>query len=88
MEVWKVLAVDTDYKFKSRNDGNMVPGIRLLLTPPVNECGDRTRFRGFEWMEQFITNERMRELNVQPMPGDTIQLIFNRYGSIEEIKIV
>ena len=87
METWKVLAVDTDYVFTSRADQKKVNGVKLLLTPVDNETNDRSRFRGFEWLEQFISNERLTALKVTPMPGDTVTFIFNRHGSIEEMKI-
>lgn len=86
METWKVMAVDTDSRFKSRQDGKEIAGVKLLLTPVENTCTDRSRFRGLEWMEQFISNERMNALKVAPQPGDVITLIFNRHGSIERIE--
>lgn len=88
METWKVLAVDTDYTFTSRQDSQKVHGVKLLLSDPTVVCGDRTRFRGFQWMEQFISDERLKALNVQPLPGDTVVFIFNRHGSIEKLEIV
>ena len=87
METWKVLAVDTDYVFTSRSDGKKVHGVKLLLTPVQNQCSDRSRFRGLEWLEQFISDERLSALNVTPLPGDIVTFIFNRHGSIEEMTI-
>lgn len=88
METWYVLAVDTAHQFKSKQDGNLIRGVRFLLQDPAAEVGDRTRFRGFVWQEQFVSNERLAKLNVQPMPGDTITITFNRYGDIAEIKVI
>lgn len=92
METWKLLAIDTDYKFKSKADNQTVNGIKFLLTPVDNKCTDRTRYRGFEWIEQFISHQRMDEIvgknGVRPMPGDVIQLTFNRYGTIDDIVVV
>lgn len=87
METWKVLAVDTDYVFTSRTDNKKVHGVKLLLTPVKNETNDRSRFRGLEWLEQFISDERLNALKVTPLPGDTVTFIFNRHGSIEEMTI-
>lgn len=87
METWKVLAVDTDYVFTSRSDNKKVHGVKLLLTPVKNETNDRSRFRGLEWLEQFISDDRLASLKVTPLPGDTVTFIFNRHGSIEEMTI-
>ena len=92
MEIWKLLAIDTDYKFKSKADNQNVSGVKFLLTPTENTCTERTRYRGFEWIEQFISHERLDALvkksGVKPMPGDVIQLTFNRHGTIEDIVVV
>lgn len=88
MEKWRILAVDTDYQFKSRNDGKTVHGVRWLMTPLEDKTTGRTRFRGMEWMEQFISDDRVNELPFLPVPGDEIMLIFNRHGSIEDIQLL
>ena len=87
METWKVLAVDTDYVFTSRTENKKVHGVKLLLTPVKNETNDRSRFRGFDWLEQYISDDRLNALRVTPLPGDTVTFIFNRHGSIEEMTI-
>ena len=80
METWKLLAIDTDYKFKSKADNQTVNGIKFLLTPVENSCTDRTRYRG---MDEIVGKN-----GVRPMPGDVIQLTFNRYGTIDDIVVV
>ena len=88
METWEVLAVDTAHTITIRAEGKKIDGVKLLLRDPAAVVGDRTRFRGFAWIEQFISNERLQKLAVTPMPGDMIQLVFNRYGDIIEINPV
>ena len=88
MEKWHVLAVDTDYEFKSRTDNSKVHGVRWLLTPITNETNDRTRFRGLEWMEQFLRDERVSNLKILPQPGDNILLIFDRSGGISDVQLI
>lgn len=88
MEKWHVLAIDTDYAFKSRTDNSKVHGVRWLLTPLTNECTDRTRFRGFAWHEQFLSDDRVNNLKILPQVGDDIVLIFDRSGGIADVQIL
>lgn len=88
MEIWKVIAIDTQAKITFRAEGKTIEGVQFLLQDPNEACTDRTRFRGFKYITQFVSNERMAKLGVTPLPGDTIQLIFNRYGDIEQMSIV
>ena len=88
MEIWKVIAIDTQNKITFRSEGKTIEGAQFLLQDPNEPCTDRTRFRGFKFITQFISNDRLGKLGVLPQPGDTIQLIFNRYGDIEQLSIV
>ena len=88
METWKVLAVDRKAVIKFKNEGKEIPGVRLLLQGAEPAFGADDRYIGFNWHDQFISYERVKKLGVEPMPGDVVQLYFNRYGDIEEIKIV
>lgn len=88
METWEVIAVDTNHVINIKAEGKKIPGIKLLLRDPNTPAGDRNRFLGFAWIEQFISNERLAMLKVSPMPGDLISLVFNRYGDIVELKIL
>ena len=88
MEIWEVLAVDKNHVITIKAEGKKIPGIMLLLRDPNGKVGDRERYLGFVWREQFISNERLAMLQVTPMPGDIITLNFNRFGDIVECIIV
>lgn len=88
MEIWKVIAIDTERRISFRAEGKTIDGVELLLQDPNVTCDDRSRFRGFKYQTQFISNERLSKLGVKPLPGDTIQLIFNRYGDIDQMSII
>lgn len=88
MEIWEVVAVDKNHVITIKAEGKKIPGIKLLLRDPNGKVGDRERYLGFVWLEQFISNERLAMLQVTPMPGDKITLIFNRFGDIVECNIV
>lgn len=87
METWEVIAVDKNHIINIKAEGKKIPGVKLLLRDPNGKVGDRERYLGFVWMEQFISNDRLAVLGVTPMPGDQITLVFNRYGDIIELKI-
>lgn len=88
MEQWEVLAIDKKAVIKFKADNKEIPGVRLLLRGTEPADGEKDRYLGFNWHDQFISNERLRRLNVTPMPGDVIELYFNRYGDIESLKII
>lgn len=85
MEVWQVIGVDTRAKVNIKSEGRQYDGITLYL---LGEAPDTSgRYRGKVCREQFVSNERLSAINVSPMPGDTITIYFNRYGSICNIVI-
>lgn len=90
MEKWIVLAVDTAHQFKTK-DGSQIRGVRWLMQDPNVVCDERTRYRGFEWREQFLSNDRCdalrRKGRLLPQPGDMITLIFNRFGDVDDVII-
>lgn len=86
METWEVVGVDTKGKMTIKAENRTYEGVYLYLIgdAPADQGG---RYRGRVCREQFISNERLAALNVQPMPGDTITIHFNRFGSIAQIDI-
>lgn len=88
MEQWEVLAVDTNAVMRFKTENREIPGIRLLLCDYEPAKGNKPRYLGFAWHDQFISNERLGRLGEAPRPGDIIQLLFNRYGDIIELKVV
>lgn len=87
METWEVIAIDKKAILRFKNDGKEIQGIRMLLrgTEPAKDVNDR--YVGFNWHDQFMSNERLAKLNVCPKVGDIINLFFNRYGDIEHLQI-
>lgn len=86
METWEVVGVDTKGKMTIKNENRTYDGVYLYL---VGDAPDQTgRYRGRICREQFISNERLGALGVNPLPGDTIRIHFNRFGSICQIEVV
>ena len=88
MEQWEVLAVDKNALLRFKADNKEVRGARLLLRGSAPAGGEKDRYLGFDWHDQFISNERLDKLGVTPRPGDIIQMYFNRYGDIVKIEII
>lgn len=88
MEQWEVIAVDKNSIMRFKNEGKEIPGVRLLLkgTEPAN--GEQDRFIGFNWHDQFISNDRLAKLGVAPKPGNVVTIYFNRYGDITKMEVV
>lgn len=85
MEVWEVIGVDTNAQVNIKAENKVIRGIKLFL---VGDAPDQSgRYRGRQCRDQFISNERLAALNVQPMPGDTITIYFNRFGDLAKIEI-
>lgn len=85
MEVWEVVGVDTNHQITIKAENKTIKGIRLFL---IGDAPDNSgRYRGRQCREQFISNERLAALNVQPLPGDIITMYFNRFGDIAKIEI-
>lgn len=87
MEQWEVIAVDKNAVLRFKSDGKEIQGVRLLLRGSEPAAGEKDRYIGFNWHDQFISQERLNRLRVAPMPGQTIKLYFNRYGDIESIEV-
>lgn len=85
MEIWIVMGVDTKAKIKF-NDGREVSGVRWMLLGDAPQEGNR--YLGQVVKDQFVSNERLANLNVAPKPGDKIILYFNRYGDIAKVDLL
>ena len=88
MENWEVIAVDKNSILRFKNDGKEIRGVRFLLRGNEPVGGDKDRYLGFNWFDQFISHERLEKLNVFPLPGDIVNISFNRYGDIISIDIL
>lgn len=88
METWEVIAVDKKSIMRFKNEGKEISGVRLLLKGSEPASTDQDRFIGFNWHDQFISTERMNKLGVAPLPGQIVNIYFNRYGDIEKMEVV
>lgn len=86
MEVWEVVGVDTQSVITIKSEGKQIRGVKLFLVgdAPADASG---RYMGRVCREQFISQDRRVKLGVDPMPGDIITLLFNRYGDIEKMEV-
>ena len=84
MEEWEVLCVDKTAKMRIREENKVYEGVRWLLKATSY---DEDQFLGFAWKDQFISNDRLRKLNVAPKPGDIITLYFDRSGAICKVDV-
>lgn len=86
MEIWEVVGVDTNAQVTIKAENRTFRGVKLFL---VGEAPDENgRYRGKVCREQFLSNERLQQLRVQPQPGDTICMYFNRFGDVAKIDIM
>lgn len=86
METWEVVGVDTNATITIKAEGRSIRGVKLFL---VGDAPDYDgRYRGKVCREQFLSNERLGALKVQPLPGDIITLYFNRFGDVIRIDVV
>lgn len=87
MEIWEVVGVDTNAVVTIKAENNkQIRGVKLFLVGDAPDDGSG-RYRGRICREQFLSNERLAALKVQPMPGDIIEIYFNRYGDVAKILI-
>lgn len=86
MEVWEVVGVDTQSVITIKSENKQIRGIKLYLVGDA-PSDDRNRYLGKVAREQFISNDRLGRLGVQPMPGDIVTLYFNRYGDLDKVEV-
>ena len=86
METWEVVGVDTNATITIKAENKTIRGVKLFLVGDFPE--DDGRFRGRACREQFLSNDRLNQLKVQPMPGDIITIYFNRFGDVAKIDLV
>ena len=86
MEIWEVVGVDTNSVITIKTEGKQIRGIKLFLVGDA-PAGENGRYLGRVCREQFVSNDRLGRLGVQPMPGDIVTFMFNRYGDLEKVEI-
>lgn len=83
MEVWEVVGIEQNAKFKGDN-GELVAGIRLHL---VGGCELGSGVIGKQVRNQFISNQAVQKHQIQVQPGNIIKFEFNRYGNICRVEV-
>ena len=83
MEIWEVVGIEQNAKFKGDN-GELVAGIRLHL---VGDCEIGSGVIGKQVRNQFISNQAVQKHQIQVQPGNTIKFEFNRYGNICRVEV-
>lgn len=63
--------------YKSKKTGKQVTGVRLHVTYPAKDCDGVCA-------EQFYCRNDAFPEGI-PKPGDDIDLLFNRYGNVQEV---
>lgn len=86
METWEVVGVDANCQLTIKAENKVIRGVKLYLIgdAPDDASG---RYLGKICREQFLSNDRLGTLGVEPLPGDLITLYFNRYGDIVKIEV-
>ena len=79
MEVWYVIGIKKNHEFKG-NDGERVRGQLLFL---ANDAAPGSGVEGQYCREQFVSER----VHLNAKVGDVIEIYFNRYGRIDNIKV-
>lgn len=88
MEEFEVVGVDTQaYRTIQSDGGKKVHGVSWMLLGNPPEDAAPGRYLGRYVREQFVSNERLQKLQVEPMPGDKIILIYNRWGDLARVDV-
>ena len=83
MEIWEVVGIEQNAKFKGDN-GELVAGIRLHL---LGECEPGAGVIGKQVRNQFISNQAVQKHQIKVQPGNIIKFEFNRYGNICRVEV-
>ena len=83
MEVWKIVGIESNAKFKGDN-GDPVQGIRLHL---VRDAELGSGLTGQEVRNQFISNAAVQKHQIAAEVGCTITFEFNRFGNICHVEV-
>ena len=84
MEVWEIVGIEKNAKFKA-DDGTVVSGVRLHLSGDPEAGSDLT---GKQVRNQFISNNALKKFDLVPAVGQTIIFHFNRYGNISNVEVL
>lgn len=85
MEIWEIVGVDTRAEVNIKAENKVIKGVKWYMVGDAPAADGR--FLGRVTRDQFISNERLAQLNVAPKPGQTVTLYFNRYGDIVKVDV-
>lgn len=71
-------------KFKSKDTGDTIEGKTLYTTETI----DPERGTGEETDHFFLSKAKLADLDFTPAPGQTVNVLYNRYGRVATVKLV
>lgn len=83
MEVWEIIGIEFNAKFKG-DDGSSVAGIRLHL---AGEPESGANITGKIVRNQFISDQAVAKHQIKVEIGKTIIFHFNRFGNICKVEV-
>ena len=76
--MFKILGIE-DVKFTTK-DGIDISGKSIYYGAPIEKNG-----KGYKCDRFFLSENKMNRLNFVPDIGDTVQLMYNRYGKVDSL---
>lgn len=86
MEFWTVIGVDTKATEKNKATGVSVSGVKYHVVGANFDSDDPDRCLGECVSVIFVSNEDRQRFQYDAMPGDKIQVAYNRWGRISLFK--
>ena len=68
----------------TRKDGTEVKGTSFYFSYPIDEKSGQ----GCAMDKAFFSPQRIERLSCQPTVGDEVEVIYNRYGKPEDMRIL
>lgn len=71
-------------KFKTKDTGTTIEGKTIHTTEPISP----ERGKGEETDHFFLSAAKLAALDFDPAPGQTVDVLYNRYGKVATMKLV
>ena len=82
MEIWTVVGIDTKAVDKNKTTGDHRLGVKIYLVGENFEPDQGDRYIGQVCSALFLTHDERKRFAYDPMPGDRIQVAYNRWGRV------